>query len=534
MADVAAENRTGEQALAGLLELSDEQLKNVQMVMPWQPASTTVDRSFDTDADGFPLSYASGKEIDSWSRERSQRECWRMFQRNPQVNTSVRGITGRIAGWGFETSSMVPEIQAAIEEIDLDWRNRLYSFVPKFITRANTEGELFLILTAHYDGFIEVDFLDPLRISAGGDDDSGIIFHPKKDTLPVFYNVSDISGNSVVEQIPSIFVARDPRVVEDVAGHTSYDESKQRRVALPRFRQIGGYQRFVVSWDKGLITRRAVSYLRTTIEWLNHYEQLKKYEIDHKKSSGAYAWVFTFEDPKAFKLWASLTDDQRKSTGMMSTIVPGARLFVPPGIAVKAVSPQLPKISDTDTDILEMAASGMNEPRDTMTGTAKGTYGGIRASRGPMSDRTSDEIAYFDRWWRYDFWGSIFFLKAAMGFMRPRYEVEEAVGFKNQEPVFGKVLKRPEQLVEVDYPTSESIDYESRAKGLMGTKHGPVTETLGVSKKSVARRMGIGGYGRQRLQKATEDKLFPKLLYTQDDEKIQEVVEGEKGKQGEE
>lgn len=534
MEEAPKDQTSYQKALKGLLELSDEQLKGVQLIMPWQPSPVTTDNpSTNTDADGFPFSYLSGKEIDSWSRERSQQECWRMFHRNPQVNTSVRGITGRIAGWGFETSSIVPEIQAVIEETELDWRNRLYNYVPKYITRANTEGELFLIFTAHYDGFIEIDFLDPLRLNSGGDDGSGIIFHPKKDILPVFYNVSDPDGKSVVEQIPSIFVARDPRIAEEVSKHQSFDPSKQTRVALPRYRQVGGFMRFVVSWDKGLMTRRAVSYLRTTIEWLNHYEQLKKYEIDHKKSSGAYAWVFSFESPKDFKLWVSLTEEQRKATGMMATIVPGARLFVPPGIGVKCVNPTLPKISDTDTDILEMAASGMNEPRDTMTGTAKGTYGGIKASRGPMSDRTSDEIAYFDRWWRYDFWGSVFYLKAAMGFMQFRYDVEEAVDFKNKEPVLGKVSKRPEQLVDVDYPTSESIDYEARAKGLLGTKHGPITETLGISKKGVAKRMGIGGYGRQRLLKATEDNLFPELVYTQDDEKIQETAEGEKGKQGE-
>lgn len=520
-----------ESALAGLASLDEDLLNNIKLIVPWQPASRTIDPSANVDADGFPLSYATSKDIDSWTRERSQRECWRMFHRNPQVNTSVRGVVGRIAGMGFETSSIIPEIQEAIEETELDWRNRLYNFLPKYLNRAFIEGELFLILTLHLDGFVEVDFVDPMRLGHHGDEGSGIIFHPKKDTLPVFYNITDHGGVQIIEQIPSIFVARDPEIVKEVTDHNDYDEQLQPKLVLPRYRQIGYFRRFVVAWDKGVITRRAVSYLRTTIEWLNHYEQLKKYEIDHKKSSGAYAWTFTFEDLRTFKYWASLSEEERRSTGLMQTIVPGARLFVPPGIKVQVVNPQLPKISETDTDILEMAASGMNEPRDTMTGTAKGTYGGIKASRGPMSDRTSDEIAYFDRWWRYDFWGSVFYLKSFAGKVKEFYEIKEAVAFENREPVIGKVRKRPEQLIDVSYPISESIDYESRAKGLMGTKHGPLTETLGVSKKSVAERLGFGGYGRHRLKKATEDELFPELIYTQDDEQIQEKVEGEKGKQ---
>lgn len=519
------------QTLAGLLSLSDEQLKNVQMIMPWQPLVNSTDAPNIKDADGFERGYASSKEIETWTRERSQQECWKMFHRNPQVNTSVRGLTGRIVGWGFETASLHPEIHAAIKSTMLDWRNQLYDFLPKYLNRSNVEGELYLIFTVHTDGFIEVDFLDPSRLNAGGDDDSGIIFHPSKSTLPLFYNVSDEKNTQMVEQIPSVFVARDPSMVKAVENHNDYEASKQPRTEHGAYSKIGGFRRFVVSWQKGLITRRAISHLRTTIEWLNHYEQLKKYEIDHKKSSGAYAWIFTFSDVKTFKLWASLSDAQRSATGLMQAVVPGARLFVPPGIEAKVVSPQLPNISDTDTDILEMAASGMNEPRDTMTGSAKGTYGGIKASRGPMSDRTSDEIAYFDRWWRYSFWGSVFFLKAAMGVMKSSYKVEEAIGFKNGEPVFGRVAKMPEELVEVNYPTSESIDYESRAKGLMGTKHGPLPESLGIARKGVADRMGLGCYGRQRLQKATEDKLYPKLIYTQDDESIQEKVEGERGKE---
>ena len=65
-------------------------------------------------------------------------------------------------------------------------------------------------------------------------------------------------------------------------------------------KKLGGYNRFIVAWDRGFLTRRALSYLRTVVEWLNHYETLKKYEIDHKKSCGAYAWTFVFEDVKAF------------------------------------------------------------------------------------------------------------------------------------------------------------------------------------------------------------------------------------------
>jgi len=47
----------------------------------------------------------------------------------------------------------------------------------------------------------------------------------------------------------------------------------------------------------------------------------------------------------------------------------------------------------------------------------------------------------------------------------------------------------------------------------------------------VAKKVGVGGYGYQRLKKATEDEKYPKLLYSYDAESLQEKIGGEKGKQ---
>ena len=88
-------------------------------------------------------------------------------------------------------------------------------------------------------------------------------------------------------------------------------------------------------------------------------------------------------------------------------------------------------------------------------------------------------------------------------------------------------MYRPEFLVDVTYPVSEMIDTEARSKGLLGAKHGPVAETLGIPNSEVAKRLGFGGYDRLRLQKATEDERYPELVYNIDAESIQETIEGE-------
>ena len=276
------------------------------------------------------------------------------------------------------------------------------------------------------------------------------------------------------------------------------------------------------------MTRRAVSYIRTIIEWLNHYENLKKYEIDHKKSSGAYVWVFRITEPRAFKQWLSLTDEERRKTGIASKKTPGGSIVLPPGVECDAKNPNLTKISEQDTDILDMISSGLNEPDDVMMSRAKGTYANLRATRGPMNDRVADEMEWFYRFYRFDFWDSIFFLRSELTNFKYIHRVREAVSFdKNGEPKFANRKRRACQLIDVNFPTSESIDYESRAKGLMGTKHGPTSEVLGVPYSEVARRMGFGNYGRLRLRHATEKEKYPELIYTMDAESVQEKAEGE-------
>jgi hypothetical protein len=513
-----------------LNNIPDEVLKKIVFSVPWQYASES---SGGRDPDGFDAKGPYEKNFNELKREELQTQCFNKFHTNPQINSAIRDMTGRMTGEGFGTSSGVQEIQEAIEEIELDWRNRLYYFWPKYVARFLIEGELYLCLTVHEDGFVEVDFIDPANIT-GCESGTGIIWHPTKTLLPLFYNIQ-LKGQIDSFLLPSIFVARSPKLVDIARKDSHFSEEKasrgQRKPPGARFSKIGGYQRFIVSCDKGYMTRRAISYLVTTIEWLNHYENLKKYEIDYKKSSGSYAWVFYFEDLAGFRNWMALSDDEKRKTGVGAKMVPGARLMLPPGMKVEVKNPQLTTIREQDTDIMSMAISGLNIPEDVATGQSRGTFASVKASRGPMSDRVSDENAYFGRWMKYDFWGSVFFLKNKMGVLEERFKVRQAIGFKNKKPIFKNVSKLPEQLVDISYPMSEISDVESRVKAYCGVKHGPVTESVGIPNSEVARRIGVEGYARARLKKATEDELYPELVYElgMDTEKQQENTEGERG-----
>ena len=169
-----------------LLNMPDEVLQRMSFSMPWQ--YDQVDKTYQ-DPDKRSAVVPQG---DKATRDALQNECWDKFNKNPQISSSVRDSVGRIAGLGFGASSGIFQIQQAIEEIELDPRNRLYNYWPKWVGRTLIEGELFLDLTVHVDGFVEVDFEDPIGLSAKGDDNTGIIFHPQKTFMPLFYLFGDL------------------------------------------------------------------------------------------------------------------------------------------------------------------------------------------------------------------------------------------------------------------------------------------------------------------------------------------------------
>lgn len=486
----------------------------------------------DVDEDGFPL--LSGL-TDYTSFHVLQTQCWSKFVRNPQINSYVRDYAGDLTGFGFETSSHIAEINDVVEMISEDPRNNLITNMTKYVARAEIEGELFLPLTLHKDGFVEVDFADPSSLRGGGDKNSGIIFHPKKPTMPLLYlfEVASSLGGEI-HAYPSIYLAYYPNLWGLISSHKSLQGKK---IVYPKksgspYSKLGGFDSFVVSWDKGYLTPRNVSHIRTTLEWLQFYEDLKKYEIDHKKSSGAYLWVVEFEDLKAFRTWMALSETERAACGLMEAKTPGGTLAVPPGTKISCVNPQLASISGTDTDIMRMAVAGLNRPEDMVTNVSSGsTFAGIKASRGPQADRTRDEIAYFDRFLIFEFWRAIFFLHSAATGFPTTFRRKEVIGFDDKkEPITRWVKKPPHKLVSIGFPTSEISDTEGAAKGLLGTKHGSVVDTLGIPKEVVARRMGFSGYYRLRQQAAEEESSLPPTLMTVDAESAQEKAEAEPSK----
>jgi hypothetical protein len=270
------------------------------------------------------------------------------------------------------------------------------------------------------------------------------------------------------------------------------------------------------------MTKRNVGHLRTVIKWVRLYENLKLYEIDHKRSSGAYLWTVTFDDLKSYKLWMAMSEEDRKHTGLLADKAPGGTILLPPGMSMSVQNPTLPKISDEDTDILNMISSGMNVSTSQMQGTENSTYASAKASTIPMSDRIQDSIATWERFLRFDLFDSLIFIASKMGRIAPSYKVMECEGFKDKKPIFRKVPKPTRLLIDFTFPSSATSNMESIAKSLLGVKHGDLPSTLGIPYSVIAEKLGFGSYGRLRQLHAVEQEQMPELLSTADAESAQE------------
>lgn len=462
-----------------------------------------------------------------------QKLCWEKFCDNPQIRTAIIDTMGRLTGYGFSITSAITEIQNTVDLIYNDPRNRLHTMLPKWEARADIEGELFLVFTIHTDGFIEIDFRDPGTLG-GAYTDTGIISLPSKPSMPMVYcfeSGTDMDGNLIErEQIPSIYALRYPDAFKALKESNkkrnglNIDLLEKNKSSNKAYKPLGGYFRCVVAWDKGFMTSRNIGHLRTVIKWANLYESLKLYEIDHKRSSGAYLWTYTFEDARSYKIWMSMSDEERAATGILKPKKPGGSIILPPGMRLEVKNPTLPKISDSDTDILNMVGSGLNTTTSMMMGTENSTYASAQAAKAPMSDRNKDAIAWFERFLRYDLFDNIFWIRAKMGVMKEMHPVMKCTGFKNKTPIFKKVQTKCCELVEFTFPMSELSSAESVAKALLGVKHGSLPDTLGIPKAEVAKKLGIGNYRVLRQEHAVEEEQYPELLKVDDQEAMQENI----------
>jgi len=520
--------------LDGLSDASlDVIMGKIGALTPWQgdPAGSLAGTGGQaTDEDGFKLGIL-GEDFSYNGFQEWQQACWVKFHNNPFVFTSVMDTTGRLAGYGFEQASTYPKAHDFIQSTWKDPRNMLVQNFSKYIARSVIQGELFLILSIHKDGFVEIDFVSPSTIK-GFENGSGILTPERKPTFPLLYRIeAKIAGKTETKYVPSINLAYYPDLWEStVKTHPQWRPDMLAQILGrdddAKFEKIGNYTQFMIHFDQGLVTSRNVGRLKVTLKWLEHYDNIKMWELDHKKSSGAYLWTIEVVDRAAFRLWMAMSEEDRKKTGLMQKKVPGGTVMLPPGFKLTCNNPKLASITNQDDDILRMISAGINTSEDVMTGSSSGqTYGGVKMSRGPINDRIADQISDLEKFMVYTFWRGAMWLHSKTGNMNWTVAEERAYKFEGGEPKFKKVQVEAHETITINFPISEMGDMESKTKAMLGVKHGPLSQVLGISNMTVAKRLGFQNYHQNRLQLATEEKLYPKLTTDLEAEQMAEGVQ---------
>jgi len=504
---------------------ADVLMRHSFAMTPWQgspPGSLSLSSGTYTDEDGFTYGMS---EDDFTDFVTLQRECWNLYRTNGFVFTTMQDLVGRLCGHGFSQFSPYERLNDFMDKVWHDPRNMLVSNFSDYVLRGIIQGETYLAATVHNDGFVEVDFIAPTLVS-GFTDGSGILFAKNKPNMPLLYKVNGDASNP--HYIPDINLAYYPELWAQIESSQEWGQIKDRIINSGKGRDdLHKCQTFMLRWEQGAVTKRNIGRVRASMEWINHYINLKKWEMDHKKSSGSYLWHMEFEDVKAWKLWLALSEEQRLMTGLMQTKTPGMTVMTPPGMKLEVKNPQLSSITNQDNDILKMISAGLNVPEDMMTGSSSGiTYGGAKLSRGPIADRIKNDVVDLERWLINVFWQGSFYLHHLYSGANWTYKSRKAYKFDGGKAKFKVVTQDAYRTIAVTWPLSEMSDLEGTTRAVLGVKHGPVTEQLGISCASVSRRLGYSDYYKERLDAETEKATFPELA-------ISSVIESAQAQLGE-
>jgi hypothetical protein len=502
-----------------------------QAMGPWQAENTSTPATISR-RDMVPraFSYVDATEVkqeDSYSRTKINSEAWKKYILDPYVSRSMNDLVGRVCGEDFGFWSKEYQIQTWLDEIIYDVRNELYGAWDGHVIRKLVENELFLTFTVDStNGFVEIDVVEPGLIE--GDDninmEGGFIFHPRKRTLPVYYRVKNVVNSNVQNYlvIPSIYCAYLPGLEKDILKSKATGIEWDTLQVDPAVEAATGgklkYKTYMVSWRTGVREiRRAVSNLRTVFEPLEDYKEAKKWRFEYMKALCTYFIFYSFEDVKSWLRWAALSDEQKRATGLAQRLNPADRLFLPPGVEAKIQNPQIPSLSGQDEDLLKMISSGIRQPYDMLSGDLKGpTYASIKGSRTPYMDYISDLREMVRRFYRYDFWKGIFFIKSKFDSKFEYFSYKEVVGFKEGKEDKKYVTYHPEDLVEMTFPQSSNEDIAANANALLGSKRGSVSYHLGIAKEDISRKLGFNNFHRSLLKSATERLQYPEEVLPDD------------------
>jgi hypothetical protein len=476
----------------------------------------------------FSLGDDDAKQKDTNWRE-LQKKCWEKYRTFGPLRSAIDSKADYICGSGFKVYSETLPLQQYLRDLQFSPRNKLYQKYISWIVRMLTEAELFLLFAINPDtGAITIRTIEPSRVGEGSDDD-GLVVDPDDVSQTIFYMYFAAGGK---EAIPDVRWILEPEYMEErkKALEDFDDKDIQKITKEPKFKKAtGGYRRFIMHW-KNLTgehnVRRDGSALNTTLEWINLYIKAIKWELDYKRALAAYTIEIRFNDSPAGKVawykWSKMTQEQKDATKLTTPLTPGSRVFVMPGMEIEIHSPQLSTLSGSNQDLLNMAGAGAKTPQDLWQGQSSGaTYASLRSSRPPLLADIDNLQQKFKLWHRYEFMRVCLTasLKTKPNFVLPlagktKYKLEETypkrivTAWNAGTAKIEEIDVEPCEKILYKFPSVKLIDNpDDKMNAMLGSKHAGAY-SLGTSRKTAARHIGVDGLEYEKNEQAIEEEKY--------------------------
>lgn len=515
------------------LESLDKGTLEYLAATPWQDPDNIIQRSSTVTEliDLFPsqADYKSAKPTDLNWRE-LQKQSYVRYRTFGPLNASVNSKADYVAEAGFSIYSDIYEINLFLNDLVYSFRNKLYFRAVGWMIRMQSEGEIFVLVALDEAGTATLRICEPDQM--GQADDKGLIPDPEDITQTLFYKYY---GSGKEELIPDARFILEPDYMKERAKPVIDKTPKEKFTELTtggsQFKKVGGYRRFILHWKNltGVLEYlRDTTSLSTVLEWINLYVKSLKWAVDHKRAISAYTWAFEFGDTPtgkvAWHVWNKMTVAERKATGLTEPFSPGSKVFCFPGLALKAYSPQIPSLSGSNQDLLNMAGAGARTPTDLWQGDSAGMpYASVKATRSPLTAEIENLQSKFGKFFRYELLRVCFTAKLAFGGkiisptgkkvkLPPTYKIQWPTSIVNGTATFEEKDDELCNAVKFTFPTVKLIENPSEdANACFGSKHLGL-QNVGVSDETLAKRFGIDDLSRERRKKLIEEQEFGKAI----------------------
>lgn len=318
----------------------------------WRAISTTADSIRD-------FSDITHREI--------SKMAWSAVMTNPVAAREIFYKTVFVSGRGLKCSSIIPEVQAVIDEFWTCKRNKIPYFFPMYVNRFNIDGEAFFVFFINRsNGHVTMREIEPQEIME-------VVCDPEDSTAAVWfkrqysYKIGTIvDGNTATKTVWY-------KSVDCIDNDTLLTSVKPPDGALIAGESDGseGLDVYVFHFKNSLLTnrRRGLSTLTNHLPWLREFKDILRARTMINKGRSAYFLDVSIKDGTELDVKRE-ANKHRNPPRVGSVNVHTDRLtyqFLTPNIQGADVQSDL-------SEIKNMAAMGSMLPPDILGEMGKGNY----------------------------------------------------------------------------------------------------------------------------------------------------------------